>query len=306
MTSASRSLRNTRAMYSLMWSMFLLLHQPLPILSKRMKKQTYKRQKEQGRVEDVMNGECPNAPQPSESPHDWKIPGTSLSRNSGRTDDFFDYFQCDVVFATTRPLHNESTWMLLRGAYQGVAGPMKSTIGRSVDSGIVSNSDNKNYRTSMSYESGFRIPYYTGQVPNGVGRGAFAALPIDKGTHIWTASTNSARFHSGQDFRQFLISIPTDLACDVLIWSYVQYVYDDSENEKLAIQCDLDDGSFVNTADIPEEANVGTASGHDEVNDGKMQAQNLFALRDIEAGEQLLVDYGEFAVPEGWEKFGLA
>jgi len=37
-----------------------------------------------------------------------------------------------------------------------------------------------------------------------------------------------------------------------------------------------------------------------------MQAQNLFALRDIEAGEQLLVDYGEFAVPEGWEKFGLA
>ena len=271
-----------------------------------MKKQTYKRQKEQGRVEDVMNGECPNAPQPSESPHDWKIPGTSLSRNSGRTDDFFDYFQCDVVFATTRPLHNESTWMLLRGAYQGVAGPMKSTIGRSVDSGIVSNSDNKNYRTSMSYESGFRIPYYTGQVPNGVGRGVFAALPIDKGTHIWTASTNSARFHSGQDFRQFLISIPTDLACDVLIWSYVQYVYDDSENEKLAIQCDLDDGSFVNTADIPEEANVGTASGHDEVNDGKMQAQNLFALRDIEAGEQLLVDYGEFAVPEGWEKFGLA
>jgi len=236
MTSASRSLRNTRAMYSLMWSMFLLLHQPLPILSKRMKKQTYKRQKEQGRVEDVMNGECPNAPQPSESPHDWKIPGTSLSRNSGRTDDFFDYFQCDVVFATTRPLHNESTWMLLRGAYQGVAGPMKSTIGRSVDSGIVSNSDNKNYRTSMSYESGFRIPYYTGQVPNGVGRGVFAALPIDKGTHIWTASTNSARFHSGQDFRQFLISIPTDLACDVLIWSYVQYVYDDSENEKLAIQ----------------------------------------------------------------------
>ena len=252
----------------------------------------------------------------------WRIPGTPLSRTTGATEDFWEYFGCDDVFATTRPLHNESTWMLLRGAYQGVVGPQRSSIA------LTTKFDTTN---SVNYHSGFHVPYYTGQVPRGVGRGVFSSLPIAKDTLVWTAETNSARFSTGAQFRQFLLSIPNDLACDVMIWSYCQYVDDDDDNDeeeddekeeeeedisdmKLVIQCDLDDGSFVNTGDgtvyenyeEEEDGELGAANiGMPEHLIGLHKGENLYALRDIDAGEQILVNYGEFAVPEGWKEFGL-
>ena len=33
--------------------------------------------------------------------------------------------------------------------------------------------------------------------------------------------------------------------------------------------------------------------------------QNYFALRDINVGEEILLDYGDFAIAHGWEWFGL-
>ena len=259
----------------------------------------------------------------------WRLPGTPLSRTTGTTDDFWEHLQCDDVFATTRPLHNESTWMLLRGAYQGIVGPHQSSIVPKAN-----NNNNNNNNSSVSYESGFFVPYYTGQVPGGVGRGVFTARPIAKDTLVWTADTNSARFTTGAQFRQFLLSIPTDLACDVLIWSYCLYIDDDDDDDdadsdeenannneqeerKLAIQCDLDDGSFVNTGDDTiyenyeeedfEDGELGVANiGYPEHLRDLYEEENLYALRDIEAGEQILVNYGEFAVPEGWKEFGLA
>ena len=253
----------------------------------------------------------------------WRLPGTPLSRTTGTTDEFWEHLKCDDIFATTRPLHNESTWMLLRGAYQGIVGPRQSSIRV-----ISQKNNNKRANNSVNYKSGFHVPYYTGQVPGGVGRGVFAAVPIAKDTLVWTAETNSARFTTGAQFRQFLLSIPTDLACDVLIWSYCQYIDDDDggggddEKEedskwKLAIQCDLDDGSFVNTGDDTvyenyeeddfEDGELGAANiGYPEHLRDLYEGENLYALRDIEAGEQILVNYGEFAVPEGWEEFGLA
>ena len=32
---------------------------------------------------------------------------------------------------------------------------------------------------------------------------------------------------------------------------------------------------------------------------------NYFAMRDIDAGEELMCNYSEFALPFGWEEFGL-
>ena len=252
---------------------------------------------------ELENGQCETlTPSTSADDNAWKIPGTPLSRTTGTTDDFWQFLKCDAIFATTRPLHNESTWMLLRGAYQGIVGPLQSSIVLSESNGV-------------SYESGFQVPYYTGFVPGGVGRGVFAGQPIPQNTWVWTASKNSARFHSGADFRQFLLSIPTHLACDVLIWSYCQYIDDDQT--ELAIQCDLEDGSFVNTGDDTYgedhdmydgelgRANIGCREEHYDLHEGSYM-QNLYALRDIEAGEQILVDYQEFSVAEGWEEFGLA
>jgi SET domain-containing protein len=32
---------------------------------------------------------------------------------------------------------------------------------------------------------------------------------------------------------------------------------------------------------------------------------NTYALRDIKDGEEILIDYTEFAIADGWSKFGL-
>jgi SET domain-containing protein len=57
------------------------------------------------------------------------------------------------------------------------------------------------------------------------------------------------------------------------------------------ISVDLDEGSFFNTISGLDEKNVDVLSG--------------VALRDIRAGEELLVDYEDFVSDLSWSEFGL-
>mmetsp|Transcript_18066 Transcript_18066/g.26497 ORF Transcript_18066/g.26497 Transcript_18066/m.26497 type:complete len:249 (-) Transcript_18066:131-877(-) len=197
--------------------------------------------------------------------------------------EMWELFGCDEIFASARPVHNQSTWMLMRGVYHGVVGPNASSI------------------SPLSYESGFPPPIEAKQA-GPKGRGVFAAGTVKKGDMVWTAKRNRAKWGDGPSYRKFLISIPTDLACDVLQWAYVQS-FSDEENDyesDLLICADLDEGSFMNSASYDEEPNVGcTPSPEEKCKD------NMYALRDIEVGEELLCNYGDFAVPHGWQSFDL-
>jgi hypothetical protein len=79
----------------------------------------------------------------------------------------------------------------------------------------------------------------------GRGRGLFAKEDIEAGSLIYTGET-TACFRTGQEYRKFLASIPNGLACDVLVWAYIETADSENQDSKL-ISVDLDEGSFFNT-----------------------------------------------------------
>lgn len=182
-------------------------------------------------------------------------------------------FECEEVFSEQRPIPDNATWMLLRGAYVATVGRQFSSIGY----GTIG-ADGVLVRVKVDY------------VP-GKGRGVFALEDMpEEGTHVWDA-LYTARFPSAIEYRRFLASIPEDLACDVLIWSYVERSnYKDPSSSRVSL--DLDACSFMNNImDNLEDQNL---------------ANNYRMTRHIWAGEELIVNYEEFVEEGGWEHFGLA
>lgn len=208
-----------------------------------------------------------------------------------RVDELWFFFGCDEIFEEPRPIHSLYDWMGMRDAYQAAVGLKRSSL-------------------VVSSGHGFNVDVEASQADD-KGRGVFAVSPIKKGELVWSTKM-TARFDKGSDYRHFLASIRDDLACDVLQWAYVQSLeFEASETTKAFVSVDLDEGSFINSynlSDDDEEDDVGSNIGCDP-EAAKSHAggckQNYFALRDIEADEELLLDYGDFAISEGWQWFGL-
>jgi len=179
-------------------------------------------------------------------------------------------YKCEEI-EDPRPIHNESTWAYLRGVYVEIVGLEKSTL------------------SADRSASGFQVPFYVGWGPE-VGRTVYAGADIQKGSVVLDAEVQNAQFQTGNDFRRFLAALPKDLACDVLMWAYV------AEYDGLKIAVDLDEGSFLNSYDTPN-AQLGIIDGETTF--------SYYAIRDIHAGEEIMIEYGDFAHPGGWENFGL-
>jgi len=165
-----------------------------------------------------------------------------------------------------------------------------------------------------------------------VGRGVYALQDIPKGSLLYI-SKNTATFYQGQTFRNFLQALPNHLACDVMIWSYARLVsYETYYDEQPYMICtDLDEGSFVNSANDKEDLNValGNEDGvllvynyddydnendNDSANEASPEEQEklwygcemkFYASRDIQQGEEIRVNYGDFAETDGWRYLGL-
>uniref|UniRef100_A0A7R9ZRL9 SET domain-containing protein n=1 Tax=Craspedostauros australis TaxID=1486917 RepID=A0A7R9ZRL9_9STRA len=172
------------------------------------------------------------------------------------------------------PIHGEKEFMLLRGAYQAIVGSDASSL------------------QDIQYGNGYEVPVYVGYHPL-MGRGVFAKASIANGTKIWDERYTGC-FEQGWQYRNFLLSIPVRLACDVMVWSYVLRL---TNNTKVAICTDLDESSFTNQAYFESQVNV--------FEDQTLDPSQLFAARDIEPGEQLIVEYGDFVYSNGWKHFGL-
>jgi hypothetical protein len=107
----------------------------------------------------------------------------------------------------------------------------------------------------------------------------------------------NAKFQTGNDFRRFLAALPTYLACDVLMWAYVA-----ESSGSLKIAVDLDEGSFLNSYETPNTAvDIKDGQTKKDINGGFL----YHAISDIYAGEEIMIDYGDFVHSEGWTNFGL-
>eukprot|EP00978_Attheya_sp_CCMP212_P035291 scaffold152579_cov45-Attheya_sp.AAC.1 len=249
-----------------------------------------------------------------------------------RLQDFMEEFGCNE--RTELKIPDEEAWMIMRKLYQDIVGE-KSTI------------------APLSNESGMKVPFYVAHVP-GKGRAVFASQPVKKGTLVWD-ERQEGDFFDGDSFRKFLVSLPTELRCDALMWSWAE-----NRDGVLLIATAFDEGSMFNDNDhnpVAEEEDdetemdsperifkqngemASTGGGISEIGmirdkkDLHMDDEDAdeeeskrddglpntgcvsetagedclvnYALRDIEAGEEITCDYSEFFSDEAYDYLGL-
>mmetsp|Transcript_3214 Transcript_3214/g.7337 ORF Transcript_3214/g.7337 Transcript_3214/m.7337 type:complete len:336 (-) Transcript_3214:79-1086(-) len=221
-----------------------------------------------------------------------------------------DYLMCD--FEKERSIHDADTWVGMREAYISVVGRDAATV---------------ELDASRTFETAFRLPFEVRQSP-GKGRGIFALKDVLKGELLYDFS-QSAQFRKRSEFAEFLRILQPALACDVVMWSYVQYfgkgaLSVNSEDYKsqipdLRIVTDLDPGSFCNngynsngnmawlnsngtiavgvigdgTTDNPQHAKITRKNG--SVRKDAVKAAPLVAVRNIQEGDELLCIYDQFS-----------
>ena len=142
-----------------------------------------------------------------------------------------------------------------------------------------------------------RVPFEVQYTPD-AGRGIFALEPIAQGTLIWD-TTNTAAFVSPHMYRQFLRQLPRKLSCDLIDWAYTRR----SASQRPMVCADLDQGSLMNSDN--DEANIGFGPDQEQQQPSAGCDMTFYALRDIQAGEELRVAYGAFIQPDLWDEMGL-
>mmetsp|Transcript_24621 Transcript_24621/g.46246 ORF Transcript_24621/g.46246 Transcript_24621/m.46246 type:complete len:279 (-) Transcript_24621:23-859(-) len=139
----------------------------------------------------------------------------------------------------------------LRAAYYGVMG---SSIGNEVmPNGHLANIEGLTGLTAL-------------QSP-GRGRGLFATVAYKKGDRISDDEIYSGYFSTGQQYRDYLLALPRNLACEVTRWSY----------------------TFVASPN----------TGHSGI---PGREPNTVALKDISPGDEILVDYTKYEA-HAWSSY---
>ncbi|CAJ1945210.1 unnamed protein product [Cylindrotheca closterium] len=204
----------------------------------------------------------------------WSITHKTSCTNCN-LDDLAQSRGCDEYTYST--IHNQTTWTHLRAAYVAIL--------------------RENATIETTYESGIMVPFKIGHSP-GRGRGVFVIEDVAKGTLVWTGE-NTGAFTTGDQFRQYLSVLPNVLVCDLTNWCYTS---NGASNTSSLIECDLDEGSLINAFENKQEHTLGC--NEDMVEDTTLCLENLYALRDIRGGEELLTNYDDFSTAS-WKDFGL-
>lgn len=192
---------------------------------------------------------------------------------------FWKALNCKDFRRTTRPVPTQAEWLLLRDTYTQIVGSA-STLSKARE------------------EGGLQFDCRVEQLGR-KGRGIIAAEAVSQGQLLWSDG-KTARFADGDLYREYLATVPANLACDIMSWAYIENMGDE-ENPNLWISVDLDETSFCNDAEEYEDANMGciAPATHPEECLAKQ-----WALSDIQAGDEVLCDYSEFAVL-AWDAFSL-
>lgn len=198
--------------------------------------------------------------------------------------DLWEHCDCDDYFESPdRPTDPEHIWKITQNAYQNV---------------MMSMSSSSSYIDHwLSNEKSLQVPYSVRPAGENKGIGVFAAEFIPKGTVIFDyRHKGRAVFTNGDLFRHLIHSTSNmrDAVCHVLHCAGVQSF---CNQNKAFITSYLDDGCFMN-ADL--EPNVGPK-------DDCSVLEYEYALRDIEAGEELTCTYDSYHVDGAptWDDYGL-
>lgn len=205
---------------------------------------------------------------------------------------------CERLRETPQQIPDGAYWVSLRDAYVDVVGEDYSTIRWPPPKEEAESND-------VPF-TGFVVPIEVRQTTH-KGRGVYATKPIPKGASVW-----DDRYHAvfddneEEEFKSLLQEVTWEQACDLLQWCY-GYEYDaneskDEEDERITVgvACCLDEGSLLNHG-VKGVANVGYRGKDDD---------NMVALVDIRAGEELIQDYGTFdesiewfedLIEDGWD-----
>lgn len=220
--------------------------------------------------------------------------GAAIIRNEAYVNDGIDeetvdflweHYDCETYFETgDRPEDHLPQWMMMRGVYSAIVPNLRPSITSRL----------------LKESTALRVPYSVRRV-EGKGLGLIATERIQKGTLVYDGRRGGrVRLYSGDDFRRFINAFPLqEMVCLVLQCGAVESLSNDVElaEEQAYISVDLDDSCFANQADTDDGINVG------HMDENQSCAVCDYALRDIEVGEELLMDYEEYTWP--WEWFDL-
>jgi len=206
------------------------------------------------------------------------------------------YFACDKIFSSPRPIWTDQQWRELRDFYHEFVEEDKED--EDSPKGLHS------YQlTEDQYDlTQNAIPFQSGEK----GRGLQAVRDIKAGELVFKATNNTIVFNYGHTWRKLLFAVNERFAdpgitCDIMVWSWVQDLYDGGP---LKIVMDLDSGSLLNEGrdGIPgwEAPNVQCGKP-----DATRCDMDYFAFRDIKEGDELLIDYNEFAFVDSWPDMGV-
>mmetsp|Transcript_5922 Transcript_5922/g.9163 ORF Transcript_5922/g.9163 Transcript_5922/m.9163 type:complete len:321 (+) Transcript_5922:1-963(+) len=208
--------------------------------------------------------------------------------------DLHTYFGCDLAFDSPRPLWTDQQWQDLRDLYHEFVEEDKK-IG---PAGKV-----RSYQASkdeVDFSQTF-IPFQAGHK----GRGLQAVRDIKAGELVFKATNNTIVFNYGHTWRKLLFAINERFAdpgmtCDMHVWSWVQDLY---EGGPIKVFMDLDSGSLLNEGrDEPGWDSPNVQCGKP---DATRCDSDYYAFRDIKKGDELLIDYREFAFLDSWPDIGL-
>ncbi|KAK1739331.1 hypothetical protein QTG54_009874 [Skeletonema marinoi] len=207
--------------------------------------------------------------------------------------DLHDFFGCEKAFDSPRPLWTDQQWYDVWDLYHEFIeedkkdGPFTKV---------------RAYQFSKDYMdlSQNAIPFQSGEK----GRGLQAVRDIKAGEMVFKATNNTIVFNYGHTWRKLLFAVnerDPSITCDMHVWSWVQDLYDGGP---MKIVMDLDSGSLLNEG----RDNV---KGWDPPNvqcglpDATRCDMDYYAYRDIKKGDELLIDYREFAFLDSWPAMGL-
>jgi hypothetical protein len=193
-----------------------------------------------------------------------------------------------------RVIHNETTWKLLQNIYHENNGGGKKSYHHRIHA-----------RHRYLYTYSGLYPKNAIEVRNDVlnrGRTLYASQDIPKDTIVWLSvhssfsndvedgedienynsfgqggQANKAYFCSLEEVTSFLqrLSPYPNIQCDILLWAYATKF----EGGSVCVECDLDEASYMNHGEHPHLININSDS---------------IAARDIQKGEELLMNYNDF------------
>lgn len=187
--------------------------------------------------------------------------------------------------------------------------------------------------TPGSEYSTMTIPVKIGDAGPDKGRGVLAADRISKGSLVIDLDVgNVGIFKEGHSWRKFVATLPRETACNVIEWSWIQDVLpahsqDSDIRNGLTIFLAFDISNLINNADWEDGEKANVHCGLPSMEQGELSSTGneeetpagnrkdsrgpcrfkYYATRDIEVGEELLINYSEFEDPDQhhWTEIGL-